>query len=138
MKYKKEYLEKLFSELNDYSAIVNILGIINSNIDKLSVEDRKCFDDLGELISWDARCTNSGVWTFYEKFGTESDLREEDFIKGENEIILKYNSGLGKYEDEELMAELDNWIMDNEEEIFEYFGTVLLGFKQWLIETVGV
>ncbi len=138
MKYKKEYLEKLYSELNDYCAIADIFGIIHSNIDKLSLEDRKSFEALSELIGWDSRCTNSGVWTYYEKFGNESDLSEEDFMEGDNEIILKYNSGLGKFEDEELMNELDDWIVDNEEEIFKYFGSVLLGFKSWLLETVGV
>ncbi len=137
MKYKKEYIEKLYSELNDYSAIADIFGIVHNNSDKLSPVNKKSFDALGELISWDSRCTNSGVWTYYEQFGSVSDLREEDFLEGDNEIILKYNSGLGKFEDEELMEELDDWIMDNEEAIFEYFGSVLLGYKQWLLETVG-
>lgn len=137
MGYKKVYLERLYNNLYSYSAISEIFGIISAEIDKLREEDRECFYDLGKLMNWEARSTNSGVWTYYEGFGSYDELVSKDFLKGDHEIISKYNSGLGKFTDEELMNKLDTWIVDNEEIIFRYFGDLLIGYKQWLIENIG-
>ncbi len=130
MKYKKAYLERLYSNLYSYSAIAEIFQIISIVVDELSKEDKERFKDLIRLINWEARSTNSGVWTYYE-------VADGEVLKGDHEVILKYNYGLGKFRDDKLMGDLDNWIYDNEDVIHRYFGDELIKFKLWVFDNIG-
>lgn len=118
MKYAKAYLDKLFDNISEYSSKVELLSMVIGE-EKF---DKDWVTEISLIMNWQAMSDRSGVWTFYEilnEFDAEL-LIQILKTKNEHEILEKFSMGIGKCEDERVMAEIDNWIKSNEVRIDKY------------------
>ncbi len=89
--------------------------------------------ELREIINWQAHSDRSGVWTYYEILNDTSatTLISRLRAKEENEILTMYMMGINKCSNETIMEQIDNWILENEEKIYQHLSNIFISNKHW-------
>ncbi|HEY2495271.1 MAG TPA: hypothetical protein VGI33_20490 [Paenibacillus sp.] len=131
-------MDKLFNSINQYSSKVELLGLATSNNNKANVEDWIIV--LTQIMNWQVMSDRSGVWTYYEVIDNTSANILITWLKINNNrnILEVYCNGIGKYEDEELMNEIDEWIRNNEKVIDKFVEEILILHKMWFYKDLEV
>jgi hypothetical protein len=133
MKYAKTYIDKLFNYIDEYSSKVELLGIANSNFKDNKGHSLDWVIELSTIMNWQAMSERSGVWTYYEVLDNHSAQILIDRLrdKNESEIFNKYVLGIDNFSNEELMDEIDEWIIKNEIKIYKFIEDILINNRDW-------
>lgn len=133
MMYAKSYIDKLFNTIDEYASKVELFRIAYAECQKCQNNLIEWISELSEIINWQAMSDRSGVWTYYEVLNIDSKqiLIKNLKAKNESEILNKYSAGINNYDNEELMAEIDDWITKNETKIYNYIEETLITNREW-------
>lgn len=127
------YIDKFFNSIDDYASKVELFRIAYTEFEKCKDPSLQWIIELSEIMNWQAMSDRSGVWTYYEVLNIDSKqiLIKNLKAKNESEILSKYSSGINNYNDEEVMAEIDQWITKNETKIYKYIEEILITNREW-------
>jgi hypothetical protein len=133
LKYAITYIDQFFESLEKYDSKVELLKIAYSELKDCNVNEYTWFIELCEVMNWQAMSDRSGVWTYYEVvYPDNSQIFIESMkYKKESEMLNVYMSGIEKYENEDLMDEIDQWIRKNELQFYKYIDKILIENKDW-------
>ncbi|AKA68094.1 hypothetical protein [Clostridium scatologenes] len=131
--YAKSYIDKFFNSIDEYASKVELFRIAYTEFEKCKNPSLQWIIELSEIMNWQAMSDRSGVWTYYEVLNIDSKqiLIENLKAKNESEILSKYSAGINNYNDEEVMAEIDEWITKNETKIYKYIEEILIANREW-------
>lgn len=131
--YAKSYIDKFFNSIDEYVSKVELFCIAYAEFEKCKDPSLQWIIELSEIMNWQAMSDRSGVWTYYEVLNIDSKqiLIKNLKAKNESEILSKYSAGINNYNDEEVMAEIDEWITKNETKIYKYIEEILITNREW-------
>lgn len=132
MRYAKSYIDNYFNSINDYHSKSELFSIAYHELkERSTIPD--WYVELREIMNWQSQSDRSGVWTYYEILDEDSSnivLNKLKTKKG-REILEKYVMGINKYSDEKIMEDIDKWIWENEDKIYQYLNDILISNKDW-------
>jgi hypothetical protein len=132
LKFNKTYIDNFFNNINDYHSMTELFCIAYVEFrGRSSLPD--WYIELREIMNWQSQSDRAGVWTYYEILNDSSaaTLISRLKAKGANDIYTMYIMGINKYSDETIMEQIDNWIWNNEERIYQYITDIFINNKDW-------